>query len=306
LFKVLSIGKPLSIQAHPDKVLAERLHATWPQHYPDDNHKPEMAIALTPFEALCGFKPLENLVQAIKDVHELRDLIGQDVVERLLGGEPVLPLAFRNVMKAPIAAIHTAVTNLKERTQGRNMDPHTQLVLRLDVDFPGDVGCFSALFLNHLHLTPGQALFLAANEPHAYLSGDCMECMATSDNVVRAGLTPKFKDVDTLCSMLTYTTSAPLDKLLVPVRLSEHLNVYKPPVNEFSVLKLDLPHAMPQSIRLPGPSILLCVGGKGSAISSEVRISLEPGTMLFLDAGVDIICTATQHLECFIATTNSR
>ena len=57
--QVLSVAKALSIQAHPDKALAERLHAEQPQHYKDDNHKPEMALALTPFEALCSFVPLE-------------------------------------------------------------------------------------------------------------------------------------------------------------------------------------------------------------------------------------------------------
>jgi mannose-6-phosphate isomerase len=58
LFKVLSIAKALSIQAHPNKKLAEQLHAKDPKNYPDDNHKPEMAIAITPFEGLCGFRPL--------------------------------------------------------------------------------------------------------------------------------------------------------------------------------------------------------------------------------------------------------
>jgi mannose-6-phosphate isomerase class I len=78
------------------------------------------------------------------------------------------------------------------------------LVLRLENQYPSDIGVIAAFFLNHVKLKPGEALFLGANEPHAYLSGECVECMATSDNVVRAGLTPKFIDVPTLCSMLTY------------------------------------------------------------------------------------------------------
>ena len=79
-----------------------------------------------------------------------------------------------------------------------------ELLLRLNSQFPGDVGCFCVFFLNYLTLEPGQAIFLAANMPHAYLSGDCVECMATSDNVVRAGLTPKYRDVNLLINMLTY------------------------------------------------------------------------------------------------------
>ncbi len=78
------------------------------------------------------------------------------------------------------------------------------LILRLHSDFPGDRGVLAPLILNYIELLPGQAFFMGPNEPHAYLSGDCVECMALSDNVVRAGLTPKFKDVETLCDMLHY------------------------------------------------------------------------------------------------------
>lgn len=77
-------------------------------------------------------------------------------------------------------------------------------MLHLEKQYPGDIGVISAFFFNYVKLNPGEALYLGANEPHAYLSGECIECMATSDNVVRAGLTPKHRDIQTLCSMLTY------------------------------------------------------------------------------------------------------
>lgn len=79
-----------------------------------------------------------------------------------------------------------------------------ELVLRLEKQYPGDIGVIAAFLFNYVKLQPGEALYLAANEPHAYIQGECVECMATSDNVVRAGLTPKKRDVQTLCSMLTY------------------------------------------------------------------------------------------------------
>lgn len=88
--------------------------------------------------------------------------------------------------------------------QVRQLTDKEQLVLQLERQYPADIGVIAAFFLNHVKLSPGEALFLGANEPHAYLSGECIECMATSDNVVRAGLTPKHRDVQTLCSMLTY------------------------------------------------------------------------------------------------------
>ncbi len=82
--------------------------------------------------------------------------------------------------------------------------PVDALMLRLHRHFPGDRGLMGPLFLNYLRLGPGQAFVMAANEPHAYLSGDILECMACSDNVVRLGLTPKYRDVPTLLEMLTY------------------------------------------------------------------------------------------------------
>lgn len=84
------------------------------------------------------------------------------------------------------------------------MTEKEELVLRLEKQYPVDIGVLSAFFFNYVRLKPGEALYLGANVPHAYIFGECIECMATSDNVVRAGLTPKYRDVKTLCSMLTY------------------------------------------------------------------------------------------------------
>lgn len=89
------------------------------------------------------------------------------------------------------------------------MTDKERLVLCLEKQYPGDVGVISAFFLNYVKLNPGEALYLGANEPHAYICGECIEAMATSDNVVRAGLTPKHRDVKTLCSMLTYRQVIP-------------------------------------------------------------------------------------------------
>lgn len=88
--------------------------------------------------------------------------------------------------------------------QVRKLSSKEELALLLERQYPDDVGVFASFFLNYIKLVPGEAVYLAANVPHAYISGECIECMATSDNVVRAGLTPKFRDTETLCSMLTY------------------------------------------------------------------------------------------------------
>ena len=88
--------------------------------------------------------------------------------------------------------------------QVRQLTGKEELALKLEKQYPGDIGVLSLFFLNYIKLAPGEAVYLDANEPHAYLSGEIVECMAASDNVVRAGFTPKYIDTQTLCSMLTY------------------------------------------------------------------------------------------------------
>lgn len=100
-----------------------------------------------------------------------------------------------------------------------------RLMLRLNSEYPDDRGIFAPCLLNVLTLQPGESFFIGADEPHAYLRGDCVECMALSDNVVRAGLTPKFKDVETLCSMLHYRYGPP--EMLIPSPIDQFTVVYR-------------------------------------------------------------------------------
>lgn len=116
----------------------------------------------------------------------------------------------------------------------------SQIFLRLQTDFPKDVGSLSLFFLNILQLQPGQAIFLPAREPHAYLDGNCVECMACSDNVIRAGLTPKFKDVDRLLAMLNYEGHSGESKLFVARRIDKFTEVFVPPVKDFAVAKIEV------------------------------------------------------------------
>lgn len=111
---------------------------------------------------------------------------------------------------------------------------------QLNEHFPNDVGSLCLFFLNVIELEPGQAIFLPAKEPHAYLSGDCIECMACSDNVVRAGLTPKYKDVETLLAMLNYVGSSGTSKIFQPQAVDEHTLLFAPSVDDFAVAKIQV------------------------------------------------------------------
>ncbi|KAF6773618.1 hypothetical protein AHF37_07237 [Paragonimus kellicotti] len=225
LLKCLSFEKALSIQAHPTKEHAQLLHAQRPDLYKDANHKPELAITLTPFEALLGFRSLKHIASFVQGVPELLEIVGNDCLSDLISVSQLvededsagiaIKAAYQKLMRTDEEKVASLVNQLRDRLlQGEqlqfsvpdhiNLSELADVFIRLSTQFPGDVGCFSLFFLNYIKLETGQAVFLEANLPHAYLSGDCVECMACSDNVVRAGLTPKYKDVDCLLNMLQY------------------------------------------------------------------------------------------------------
>eukprot|EP00051_Salpingoeca_urceolata_P015423 m.199792 g.199792 ORF g.199792 m.199792 type:complete len:443 (-) comp18397_c0_seq2:15-1343(-) len=326
LFKVLSVGKGLSIQAHPDKGLAAELHARDPEHYPDANHKPEMTIALTPFRGLCGFRPVAQIVAHVVGhteaspspvVPELRRVVGPAAADALAhalttaaGDEQAPPVKealktlFSALMRADPGTVKENLAQLVSRVGDLDAGARSELdklVLTLDKQFPGgDVGCFCIYFLNVVALSPGDAMFLAANEPHAYLEGDCIECMACSDNVVRAGLTPKFKDVDTLCSMLTYKPGDAQSRVFrgQPDADVAGLVNFKPPIDDFNVSQLTVSSTKTTLLPSPGaPAIFLVTQGAGSAVVAAGNDDAKPvplgvGVVLFAPANTDVAMTA--------------
>ncbi|KAE8709330.1 Mannose-6-phosphate isomerase 2 [Hibiscus syriacus] len=318
MFKVLSVAKPLSIQAHPDKELAKELHKLKPNIYKDANHKPEMALALTEFRALCGFITLEELKGVLIDVPEIVELVGTALAKQVLdidrqdGAEKAkyaLRSVFTQLMSASKDMATKAISKLKSRlhveSQLRCLTDKEQLVLHLDKQYPGDIGVVAAFFFNYVKLNPGEALYLGANEPHAYLSGECIECMATSDNVVRAGLTPKHRDIQTLCSMLTYKQGYP--EILKGFPLSQYITRYLPPFEEFEVDRCILPKgALAVFPAIPGPSIFLVFLGKGTLCTGSREDVVKEGDVLFATSNTEISITTTSELQVYRAGVNSR
>ncbi|KZC09457.1 PREDICTED: mannose-6-phosphate isomerase [Dufourea novaeangliae] len=302
LFKVLSVNKALSIQAHPNKEKAEELHQQYPTIYKDANHKPELAIALTPFEALCGFRPIREIKELLEILPELRAVIGEDKVLKFMTTDEAsiskaLKICFHSLMTCDPGLVALQLRKLLDRLS--NLDDslrqtlHASLLERLYSDYPGDVGCFSIYFFNFITMQPGEAIYLGPNEPHAYLFGDCIECMACSDNVVRAGLTPKLKDVPTLIEMLTYSCEPVSAKRFQPYREDECTEVFRPPVSEFSVAKITIPPGRSSYNIIPRStaSILIIINGKGEISSSKV---LYRGSVIFIPAnekiGMKVLC----------------
>lgn len=315
LFKVLSIEKVLSIQAHPDKALGKKLHMEDPANYPDDNHKPEMAVAITEFEGFCGFKPLEEIAEELESIPEFRNVVGDEVandfIKNYKGGvandtpacannKKLLQKVFEKVMTAEFNLLAENADSMAKRAN-ENPESFTSktlpaLVVRLNSQFPRDVGLFcGCLMLNHCKLQPGQALFLEAKDPHAYICGDIIECMAASDNVVRAGFTPKFKDVKNLVEMLTYRYD-PVEKQVMAAEQFSRANgdgetiMYNPPIAEFSVLETTFKKNVGTTHvdGLKGPSIIITTAGEGYINADGNKLKAEPGFVFFVAPNVSV------------------
>ncbi|KAK7691483.1 hypothetical protein QCA50_004882 [Cerrena zonata] len=310
LFKVLAIEKALSIQTHPDKAMAEILHRERPDVYKDANHKPEMALALTPFTALCGFLPLPQIAAYLTSIPEFAALLPETIVAKFLSiSDSVNPTGpaekaalkdlFAAVMTAEEALFKDQLSKLVQRYElGPKSDaeqPVKELVLRLHSQFPGDIGVFCAFILNYVSMNPGEAIFLAAGEPHAYVSGDIIECMATSDNVIRAGLTPKLRDVPNLVSGLTYQAADASKHLVKPSQRWPHTHLYDPPIPEFSVLGLSLSAGESESHdAIDGPSIVIVTEGHGKVVWGDEKLEVQVGDVFFVGAGTPVQFQASE------------
>lgn len=294
-----------------------------------------MTIAITPFEGLCGFRPLAEIVHFLGALKPLRELVGEqaasDFENTVKGSEDsedstavqknkdALRAVFTTLMQSPAERIEAAAKELIEVAENSPDDFPVQsgfsssaelvaIIRRLNEQFPNDIGLFVFFFLNFVKMDTGEAMFLKADDIHAYISGDIIECMASSDNVVRAGFTPKFKDVDTLIDMLTYSYAPIEAQKLEPVDYPYAvLNVpayssgsscilYDPPIEEFSVVKTDLYRTNSKATfdGLAGPSILICTRGQGRIRVAHKTEEIREGYVFFIGA------TA----ECIIENTN--
>jgi len=215
LFKVLASAKPLSIQAHPNRAQARQGFARENElgipldapnrNYKDDNHKPEIICALTPFWALIGFRKIEEMIDLLErlQIHSLEKEI--DIL-RAQPNSAGLKDFFRAVMTLDKQSKEEAVGEALVSAEARaDEDPVSSWMIKLHQEYPGDIGVLSTVLLNLIRLEPGDALYQSAGELHAYLEGVGMELMANSDNVLRGGLTPKHVDVPELLNTLNFS-----------------------------------------------------------------------------------------------------
>jgi mannose-6-phosphate isomerase len=294
MLKVLSINPQfgLSIQSHPDSETARALHAKDPENYPDPFHKPEIGIALSPVSLLYGFKSLSEIGRVVEQLPELKPLIGEDRLSRLKhsqSGEDkgMLKELFASLIRASSDNVTNFVSSALRRFDGQSdMPAEIALIRRLvSCHGEGDAGLAALCIMNLLTLSPGQAVFIGPNIPHAYLDGDLVECMACSDNVIRAGLTKKYKDSATLIETSSYMSGG--SGVVMTERTSSGMLTYKTPAREFAVGVVPRASSNAFVDTVDGFGIVLCLGSAASVRHTESgnTVNLQDGGAVLLLKG---------------------
>ncbi|WP_328327178.1 MULTISPECIES: mannose-6-phosphate isomerase, class I [unclassified Streptomyces] len=295
LLKILAAGAPLSLQVHPDLAQAKEGYADEERrgvpidaphrNYKDANHKPELICALTHFDGLCGFRaPAESAdLLAALDVDSLKPYV--DIL-RAHPEEAALREVLTAVLSADPAGMKATVTEAAaaaERLGGAHA-PYASIAHH----YPGDPGVIAAMLLNYVQLQPGEALFLGAGIPHAYLNGLGVEIMANSDNVLRCGLTPKHVDVPELLRIVRFEATEP--GILRPEAAPDGEELYETPIDEFRLSRYVRPEdARPLPLPAATAQILLCTAGAPRA----GELALTPGQSVFVPAGENVTLSGT-------------
>ncbi|HCD7250623.1 TPA: mannose-6-phosphate isomerase [Citrobacter farmeri] len=288
LFKVLCAAQPLSIQVHPNKRnseigFAKENAAGIPmdaaeRNYKDPNHKPELVFALTPFLAMNAFREFSEIVSLLQPVAGAHTAIAhfleQPNAERL-------SQLFAGLLSMQGEEKSRALAILKAALETQQGEPWQ--TIRLIAEFyPDDSGLFSPLLLNVVKLNPGEAMFLFAETPHAYLQGVALEVMANSDNVLRAGLTPKYIDIPELVANVKFDAKPANQLLTTPVKNGAELD-FPIPVDDFA-FSLHSLSAQETAIDQQSAAILFCVEGEAVLSKGEQRLVLKPGESAFISA----------------------
>lgn len=310
LMKVLAVDQPLSLQVHPsgerarmgyhresgDKIPIDAEN----RNYKDPSHKPELIFALTPFEGLAGFREIDATVAVLR----MLNLRWADDVARRLEARPASqtlrevvtdtlaitgrPLA-QILRDIEIAGRHAGARVRREELRHRSHgggDTHGvnrealrvfRRVADLAKQYPRDPGVLVTLLLNNVHLAPGESMFVNAGVVHAYLSGFGLEIMASSDNVLRAGLTPKHMDVEELLTITNFTPIPP--PRWEPSERSDEFAHLEPPVTEFALTVGRTPiRRLPPS----GPRVLLVLEGAIEVSTRTETLRVQRGQAVLI------------------------
>lgn len=298
LLKIIAPAQALSLQVHPSLAQAQEGYELENEtgvaldapvrNYKDSNHKPEMILALSTFEAVAGFRAPRRAAEVLSG-------LTSPLARRMRRGLRLNPTRFgmRQVFSDLVLAqsrpsphdVMDLVDDIRQRhARGESPSPRVDAnAATMAESFPGDPGIAAALLLNPVTLRPGEALFVPAGSVHAYIKGLGVEIMASSDNVLRAGLTRKHIDVPAMLACVDYVAAPPVRP--APEYLSRATRAYYAPVDDFELMVTTI---VPEDGRLAlpgrGPRILLAVEGTTTATTSSGSAVLSRGQALFVGA----------------------
>jgi mannose-6-phosphate isomerase len=274
LLKVIAAETPLSLQVHPHiararEGFAEEQAAGVPvdaphRNYRDRNHKPELVYALTRFEALCGFRAPRRAAELLEGLDaplakEIRTMLSAQPTAA--GIEAVFTFLLRPATRPSPEDVGALAAACEARLVEGSPSPRAdRTVVQLQKAYPGDPGVATSLLLNPVTLQAGEALFVPAGGVHAYLKGLGVEIMASSDNVLRAGLTPKHVDVDELLRNVDYVAAPPIR--IAPEKFHGATRIYYAPVDDFELSVTSVSDGQVHPLPGRGPRILLCLEGR--------------------------------------------
>jgi mannose-6-phosphate isomerase len=309
LMKVLAAEQPLSLQAHPTNEQAQAGFAAEEaagvprddstRTFKDPFHKPELLLALTPFEALCGFRPVEESLHCLAklQVPELKPTIAALARGGLRAAIPQLLALPPEHRAALVSAVAVAAARFVAAHDPEFINTY-RWAASLAETYPGDPGVVISLMCNHLKLAPGEAVFLPAGNLHAYLSGAGVEVMASSDNVLRGGLTVKHVDLAALIEVLDFTDGRV--PVIHPVLGPGGLR-YPVPVEDFDLTRIQL-DGQSGALTTRGPQVLLCTEGTAVLSSADGELTVAQGQSAFVPAGAPV--SARGPAVLYRATTN--
>ncbi|KAK4953146.1 hypothetical protein LTR10_008852 [Elasticomyces elasticus] len=291
--KVLSIAKALPLQLHPNKEIASQLHEKKPDQFTDPNHKPEIALALTEFEAFCGFKPLGQIAKLMQ-LGPLQRYMPQ--VKKPEFDDQQLKAVVKKMLEADDKSVketYSALTSLDSKDFGED-SYIPKLAPRLAEQYSeADPGLLVALItMNYMVLQRGESIYIPADGIHAYLSGDIIECMARSNNVLNSGFCPRSErdNVELFISCLTFTPHSAEEAMLrgQSFERSEKSKTlrFAPPLSEFDMLQTSLNGGEKESLGvIKGPGILLATEGSAKMKANDKEVELKEGQVFFVAQG---------------------
>ncbi|MDW3056457.1 mannose-6-phosphate isomerase, class I [Vibrio sp. 1978] len=293
LFKVLAAQTPLSIQVHPNKRNSEIGFARENQsnieltaanrNYKDSNHKPELVYAITLYKAMNGFRPIEEIIALFKEVN-ITALADDVAAFEHSPNAQGLKVFFRTLLTLSgdkQVETHNALSQCYDL---ESVSDSAKQALQYSQNFAehylGDNGLLAPLFLNIVELKPGEAMFLHAETPHAYVQGTALEIMASSDNVLRAGLTPKHIAVDELVANTRFESISPEAILTTPLQREGHLH-FPVPVDDFSFDVITASNEE-KTVFTRSAEIVFCIEGNIEVSTVETTITLAAGQSAFI------------------------